>query len=133
MLAIVTCLFCCSKYSEIYPPALSDILFIFGDRSTKFDIIKKENEILHLTDFGFELSSISRWFEHYFTDPLPRWAMDCYLKCYGKMEEVALVVRELSLGDETIASSIAVRVGMAQKVVTLLNCKEDRSRGHKNS
>lgn len=28
-LVVVTCMFTCSKYNEIYPPALSDIIFIF--------------------------------------------------------------------------------------------------------
>lgn len=127
-LAIVACLFSFCKYHEIYPPAISDILFIFGDRFTKGDVIRKENEVLHITGFGYEVSCISKWYDHYFTDPIPTWAYDCYLKCYGRMEELARVIHELARAEGAIAATLATRVGIAQKVVLLLN-KEDKS-GH---
>jgi hypothetical protein len=46
MLVAVACLFCCAKYNEIYPPALSDIIFIFCDRLVKADVIRCEHEVL---------------------------------------------------------------------------------------
>lgn len=68
------CLFAASKYEEIYPPALSDVVFVFGDKLRKEEIVRRENEVLQVTDFAFEISTISRWHEHLFHTPAPYWA-----------------------------------------------------------
>jgi hypothetical protein len=125
-LSLVACLFSCSKYHEIYPPSLSDFLFISGDKHTKGEVIRREIDVLHITEFGFEVSCISRWFEHYFTSALPPWTNDCYLKCYGRMEELARVVWELARSEAEAPLTIASRVGMAQKALMLLNEREDK-------
>jgi hypothetical protein len=78
-----------------------------------------------VTEFAFEISTISKWYEHYFTGPLPVWANDCYLKCYGRMEAVARVIRELAAVESE--GNIAARVGMAQRVVAMLNLKDCRT------
>lgn len=65
-LVAAACLFAASKYEEIYPPALSDVVFVFSDKVGKGDIIRRENEVLQVTDFAFEISTISRWHEHLF-------------------------------------------------------------------
>lgn len=81
-----------------------------------------------MTNFAFEISSISNWFEYYYTAPLPRWLNDCYLKCYNNMETVAKVVRDLGVIE--VESTIAARVGIAQRVFSTLNTKDCRTDKH---
>ena len=47
----ITCLFIASKYEEIYPPYLKEILDIFNKKYEKRDILLKEDEILSSLDF----------------------------------------------------------------------------------
>lgn len=122
------CLFAASKYEEIYPPALSDVVFVFGDKLRKEEIIKRENEVLHVTDFAFEISTISRWHEQLFRTPAPYWANECYLKCYGNMEAVARAVHELSGSEKE--GGIADCQSLLHRVMAILNYSSCRTDGH---
>merc|ERR1719253_1774158 len=50
----VTCLFIASKYEEIHPPEIRDLVYITDRSSAREDIIETEIEILNT--LGFEIS-----------------------------------------------------------------------------
>lgn len=88
-------MFSAAKYEEIYPPGLSDFLYYFsGSHFTKQQVIRREIDMLRLTDFAFTISNATNWYEYYYDERFPSWGIDCYTKWYGSMEDVARVVRE---------------------------------------
>lgn len=70
-LALIACLFTCSKYNEVYPPCVNDFSYISNDKFSKQEIIKKELDILLLTQFAFTISTVSGWYEHLYDDIMP--------------------------------------------------------------
>ena len=47
----VTCLFIASKYEEIHPPEIRDLVYITDRSSSRDDIIETEIEILNALEF----------------------------------------------------------------------------------
>lgn len=48
----VTCLFIASKYEEIHPPEIRDLVYITDRSSSRDDILETEISILNALDFA---------------------------------------------------------------------------------
>lgn len=57
-------------------------------------MIRKEIDIVRLTNFAFTISNATDWYEYYYDDAFPSWGIDCYTKWYTNMEDIAKAVRE---------------------------------------
>lgn len=53
----VTCLFVAAKFEEIYPPSLSDFVYVCADTYTAGQILEMEGLILNALDFNLVYSS----------------------------------------------------------------------------
>lgn len=81
-LIMLTCSYTAAKYNEIYPPSLSDFIFIFNDYFQKIQVVIKEVEVLAITEFNLSMPLLSTWFEALFGKKLPEWGLECYIRCY---------------------------------------------------
>lgn len=61
----VTALLIATKYEEIYPPELKDLLNISENKFTKDEVLKMENHILTTLEFNFFGPSSYRFLERY--------------------------------------------------------------------
>jgi G2/mitotic-specific cyclin-B, other len=61
----VTALLIATKYEEIYPPELKDLLQVSENKFEKKDVLKMENKILATLDFDFMYPSSLRFLERY--------------------------------------------------------------------
>lgn len=61
----VTALLIATKYEEIYPPELKDLLNISENKFSKDEVLKMENEILSTLEFNFFAPSSLRFLERY--------------------------------------------------------------------
>ena len=57
----VTCLLLASKYEEVYPPSIKDLVYICADAFTYDHIIQMEQLILYSIDFN--INSYLNWLE----------------------------------------------------------------------
>ena len=53
----ITCLFMAAKYEEIYPPGLSDFVYVCADTYTAHQILDMEGVILNQLEFNLVYSS----------------------------------------------------------------------------
>jgi len=61
----VTALLIATKYEEIYPPELKDLLSISENKFSKAEVLTMETEILTTLDFNFTLPSSLRFLERF--------------------------------------------------------------------
>jgi len=61
----VTALLIATKYEEIYPPELKDLLNISENKFTKTEVLKMENQILSTLEFNFFSPSSLRFIERF--------------------------------------------------------------------
>ena len=61
----VTALLISTKYEEIYPPELKDLLSVSENKFTKAEVLKMETKILSTLDFNFMYPSSLRFLERY--------------------------------------------------------------------
>jgi hypothetical protein len=61
----VTALLISTKYEEIYPPEMKDLLNISENKFTKSEILKMEYKILCALEFNFMSPSSLRFLERY--------------------------------------------------------------------
>jgi len=61
----VTALLISTKYEEIYPPELKDLLSVSENKFTKTEVLKMESRILSALDFNFTSPSSLRFLERY--------------------------------------------------------------------
>ena len=61
----VTALLIATKYEEIYPPELKDLLSVSENKFTKTEVLKMENKILSALEFNFMAPSALRFLERY--------------------------------------------------------------------
>jgi G2/mitotic-specific cyclin-B, other len=61
----VTALLIATKYEEIYPPELKDLLNISENKFSKDEVLRMENQILTTLDFNFFAPSSLRFLERY--------------------------------------------------------------------
>lgn len=61
----VTALLISTKYEEIYPPELKDLLQVSENKFTKEEVLSMENEILTILEFNFMAPSAFRFLERY--------------------------------------------------------------------
>lgn len=54
-----------TKYEEIYPPTLKDLIYITDNAYEKEDILKMETQILISLDFNIQQTSAFRFLERY--------------------------------------------------------------------
>jgi cyclin B len=54
-----------TKYEEIYPPDLNELLNVSENKFTKSEVLKMENDILCSLEFNLFLSSPYRFLERY--------------------------------------------------------------------
>lgn len=95
-LVLISCLFSCSKYCEIYPPCINDFTYVCSDRFTRQDIIAKETQIVLLTNCAFTLTTVSLWYEHLFREKMPDWGYRMYPKLYWvSTRDIAKAVRRV--------------------------------------
>ena len=57
----VAALFISTKYEEIYPPELKDLLSVSENKFTKEEVLKLEFEILSTLEFNFFVPSLLRF------------------------------------------------------------------------
>jgi G2/mitotic-specific cyclin-B, other len=61
----VTALLISTKYEEIYPPELKDLLSVSENKFTKTEVLKMESKILSTLEFNFMYPSSLRFLERY--------------------------------------------------------------------
>ena len=61
----VTALLISTKYEEIYPPELKDLLNLSENKFTKEEVLKMENEVLSTLEFNFMAPSALRFLERF--------------------------------------------------------------------
>jgi cyclin-A len=61
----VAALLIATKYEEIYPPELKDLLSVSENKFTKEEVLKLEFEILSTLEFNFFVPSILRFLQRY--------------------------------------------------------------------
>lgn len=61
----VTAMLIATKYEEIYPPELKDLLNLAENKFTKDEVLSMENEILRTLEFNFFSPSSLRFIERY--------------------------------------------------------------------
>jgi cyclin B len=61
----VTALLISTKYEEIYPPELKDLLNVSENKFTKAEVLQMENKILSTLEFNFMAPSALRFLERY--------------------------------------------------------------------
>lgn len=61
----VTAVLIATKYEEIYPPDLKELLNVSENKFTKTDVLKMEQEILRALDFDLFQSSAYRFLERF--------------------------------------------------------------------
>lgn len=61
----VAALLIATKYEEIYPPELKDLLSVSENKFTKEEVLKLEFEILSALEFNFFAPSILRFLQRY--------------------------------------------------------------------
>lgn len=61
----VTALLIATKYEEIYPPDLKDLLSVSENKFSKEEVLKMENQILSTLEFNFFAPSSLRFLERY--------------------------------------------------------------------
>ena len=54
-----------TKYEEIYPPELKDLLSVSENKFTKEEVLKLEFDILTTLDFNFFVPSLLRFLQRY--------------------------------------------------------------------
>jgi len=67
----VTCLLIACKYEEIYPPIVSDVVYITDNAYTASEILEMEAKVLVTLEFEMHVTSAYRFFERfcYLTKP----------------------------------------------------------------
>ncbi len=61
----VAALLIATKYEEIYPPELKDLLSVSENKFTKEEVLKLEFDILTTLDFNFFVPSLLRFLQRY--------------------------------------------------------------------
>ena len=61
----VTALLISTKYEEIYPPELKDLLSVSENKFAKTEVLKMESKILSTLEFNFMYPSSLRFLERY--------------------------------------------------------------------
>ena len=61
----VTALLIATKYEEIYPPELKDLLSVSENKFSREEVLKLENHILSSLEFNFFASTSYRFLERY--------------------------------------------------------------------
>jgi len=61
----VTALLIATKYEEIYPPELKDLLSVSENKFTKAEVLKMESKILSTLSFNFTVPSSLRFLERF--------------------------------------------------------------------
>lgn len=62
----VTAMLIASKYEEIYPPIVTDFVYITDNAYSKSEILEMEESILTSLEFGIHFTSQLRFLERYF-------------------------------------------------------------------
>lgn len=61
----VTCILIATKYEEIYPPELKDLIEISENKFTKQEVLKLEYDVIKTLDFNFFASTSYRFLERF--------------------------------------------------------------------
>ena len=61
----VSALLIATKYEEIYPPTVKDLVYITDNAYSKTEILSMESDILVAMDFDIQLTSQYRFLERY--------------------------------------------------------------------
>ena len=61
----VTSILISTKYEEIYPPEMQDLLSVSENKFSKSDVLKMEFSMLKALDFDFTQPSIYRFLERF--------------------------------------------------------------------
>ena len=61
----VTALLISTKYEEIYPPELKDLLSVSENKFTKAEVLKFENKVISTLEFNFLAPSALRFLERF--------------------------------------------------------------------
>ncbi len=61
----VAALLIATKYEEIYPPELKDLLSVSENKFTKEEVLKLEFDILTTLDFNFFVPSLLRFLQRF--------------------------------------------------------------------
>lgn len=68
----ITCLFIAAKYEEIYPPGLSDFVYVCADTYSASEILEMESKVLTVLDFDLVYSSALQLHGLYARESTPR-------------------------------------------------------------
>jgi hypothetical protein len=102
-LTMITILFSCSKYNEIYPPCLSDFSYVCNDKYGRTEILFKEVEIIEKTNCAYAMTTVEHWYGYLYLAKMPAWGYETYIRAYYKHPEV--IARAIWEVEQTAPSS----------------------------
>jgi len=127
----VTALLISTKYEEIYPPELKDLLSISENKFTKAEVLTMETEILTALDFNFTLPSSLRFLERF--RKLSNTASDDQIFYFAQyISEISLLDASLlKYKQSEIAAASLILSAKAIKRVNAWNKEMERNTGYK--
>jgi len=127
----VTALLISTKYEEIYPPELKDLLSISENKFTKAEVLTMETEILTTLDFNFTLPSSLRFLERY--RKLSNTASDDQIFFFAQyLSEISLLDSSLlKYKQSEIAAASLILAAKAIKRINAWNKEMERNTGYK--
>lgn len=127
----VTALLISTKYEEIYPPELKDLLSVSENKFTKQEVLKMEAKILSTLDFDFMYPSSLRFLERF--RKLSNTASDDQIFYFAQyINEIALLDASLlKYKQSEIAASSIILSARAIKRINAWNKEMEKCTGYK--
>lgn len=127
----VTALLIATKYEEIYPPELKDLLSVSENKFTKTEVLKMENKILSALEFNFMAPSALRFLERY--RKLSNTASDDQIFFFAQyLSEISLLDSSLlKYKQSEIAAASLILSARAIKRINAWNKEMEKNTGYK--
>lgn len=127
----VTALLISTKYEEIYPPELKDLLQVSENKFTKQEVLKMESKILSTLDFDFMYPSSLRFLERF--RKLSTTASDDQIFYFAQyINEIALLDASLlKYKQSEIAAASLILSARAIKRINAWNKEMEKCTGYK--
>ena len=127
----VTSLLISTKYEEIYPPDLKDLLVVSENKFTKAEVLRMENKILSTLEFNFMAPSSLRFLERY--RKLSNTASDDNVFFFAQyLSEIALLDASLlKYKNSELAAAALILSAKAIKRINAWNKEMEKNTGYK--
>jgi len=127
----VTALLISTKYEEIYPPELKDLLSVSENKFSKSEVLKMEAKILSTLDFNFSAPSALRFLERF--RKLSNTASDDQIFFFAQyLQEISLLDASLlKYKTSEIAAASLILSAKAIKRINAWNKEMEKNTGYK--